>query len=642
MPSVKPSIAARMARTKVLPSAVIKLAPHRRRVEHRQAEVAAQRTAEPEQILQVERLVEAERGLHLGDHLGRGLGRHQQVDRVAGHDVDQAEHDQRDPEQDRDCLDDAAGGENEHPEGSRRDKAMLHRSIMPNLTADGAICPAQIQPNLWAFAFLPDRTLKCCVAAWQSSQQSEVNMHNTAIHPDVVSRANQRRGGLRVFNSLNPERTAHIVVDLQNGFMAPGQVAEIATAREIVPNVNRISAALRDAGGLVVYIQNTFDEVAVATWSTFFEHFCTPGTAPADDRDVQSGCVRPCASGPASRCCRRTSRCRSAASVPSHLALPICMRVLQAARHRHADRHRHRDAGVLRVHRARRDDAELQGVLHRRRQCDVQRRRTQRDAVGNGARVLRCDRYRHDGRNDRTRRRGGRAGLIPSWNHKPPRMDNSMFTRRGFMASAAGAAAIPGLPASAASPQILRIGMTAADLPTTHGIPNNGGEGFRFLGYPAYDFDRQLGLHPHRQAGRRHTGPVHCLACRRDQPVALDLRRPAGREVPRRLGVQRRRGDLEPAADLRRQVAAIRCAGRADRTRHRVDDRQVREGRRQDHRPDNEVSVQLPALSADPHPDRQPDAVGEGRQDLGGVRQGTRPAPGRSRSPRWCSASTPR
>ncbi|MGA8194360.1 MAG: ABC transporter substrate-binding protein, partial [Acetobacteraceae bacterium] len=61
-----------------------------------------------------------------------------------------------------------------------------------------------------------------------------------------------------------------------------------------------------------------------------------------------------------------------------------------------------------------------------------------------------------------------------------------MFTRRGFI-KAAGAAALPGLPATAAVPQILRIGMTAADLPTTHGIPNNGGEGFRFLGYPAYD-----------------------------------------------------------------------------------------------------------------------------------------------------------
>jgi ureidoacrylate peracid hydrolase len=101
-------------------------------------------------------------------------------------------------------------------------------------------------------------------------------MHKSAIHPDVVRRATERRGGLRVFDSLMSKRTAHIVVDLQNGFMAPGQVAEIATAREIVPNVNRISAAVRKAGGLVVYIQNTFDAVAIATWSTFFEHFCSP------------------------------------------------------------------------------------------------------------------------------------------------------------------------------------------------------------------------------------------------------------------------------------------------------------------------------------------------------------------------------
>ncbi len=58
--------------------------------------------------------------------------------------------------------------------------------------------------------------------------------------------------------------------------MAPGQVAEIGTARDIVPNVNRVSDAVRQAGGLVVYIQNTFDEIAVRTWSTFFDHFCSP------------------------------------------------------------------------------------------------------------------------------------------------------------------------------------------------------------------------------------------------------------------------------------------------------------------------------------------------------------------------------
>src|ERR1700736_4167930 len=35
--------------------------------------------------------------------------------------------------------------------------------------------------------------------------------------------------------------------------------------------------------------------------------------------------------------------------------------------------------------------------------------------------------------------------------------------------------------------KVMRVGMTASDIPTTGGIPNNGGEGFRFLGYPAYD-----------------------------------------------------------------------------------------------------------------------------------------------------------
>ena len=71
-------------------------------------------------------------------------------------------------------------------------------------------------------------------------------------------------------------QTAHIVVDLQNGFMGHGQVAEVAMARTIVPDVNRISAALRAAGGIVVYLQHTIDAEAVRTWPVFFEHFCGP------------------------------------------------------------------------------------------------------------------------------------------------------------------------------------------------------------------------------------------------------------------------------------------------------------------------------------------------------------------------------
>ena len=100
-------------------------------------------------------------------------------------------------------------------------------------------------------------------------------MHRSSINPEIVRRVTERRGRLRVFDSLVPARTAHVVVDLQNGFMAPGAVAEIPAARDVVPNVNRVSAALRAAGGLVVYVQNTFDEVAINTWSTFFQHFCS-------------------------------------------------------------------------------------------------------------------------------------------------------------------------------------------------------------------------------------------------------------------------------------------------------------------------------------------------------------------------------
>jgi ureidoacrylate peracid hydrolase len=97
-------------------------------------------------------------------------------------------------------------------------------------------------------------------------------MHKIAIPQAAIDRVLKRREQLHVFADFDPARTAHIVVDLQNGFMAPGQPAEIAAAREIVPDVNRISAALRAAGGLVVYIQNTIDDAAKQAWSNWFTY----------------------------------------------------------------------------------------------------------------------------------------------------------------------------------------------------------------------------------------------------------------------------------------------------------------------------------------------------------------------------------
>jgi peptide/nickel transport system substrate-binding protein len=59
------------------------------------------------------------------------------------------------------------------------------------------------------------------------------------------------------------------------------------------------------------------------------------------------------------------------------------------------------------------------------------------------------------------------------------------------------------LPARGA--EVLRIAMTASDIPTTTGMPNNGFEGMRFLGYPIFEglvlwdltsADRLAGLRP--------------------------------------------------------------------------------------------------------------------------------------------------
>ena len=58
-------------------------------------------------------------------------------------------------------------------------------------------------------------------------------------------------------------------------------------------------------------------------------------------------------------------------------------------------------------------------------------------------------------------------------------------TRAAALALAAALAGAP--PAALAQQKTLRIGMTAADVPTTSGMPNNGFEGMRFLGYPVFE-----------------------------------------------------------------------------------------------------------------------------------------------------------
>jgi ureidoacrylate peracid hydrolase len=53
----------------------------------------------------------------------------------------------------------------------------------------------------------------------------------------------------------------------RTGSWSPSAAVEIPQAREIVPNVNRISAAVRAAGGLNVFIRYLVDDTAIVQWS---------------------------------------------------------------------------------------------------------------------------------------------------------------------------------------------------------------------------------------------------------------------------------------------------------------------------------------------------------------------------------------
>ena len=98
-------------------------------------------------------------------------------------------------------------------------------------------------------------------------------MHKIDIPAEIVARAMRARGRDHIFERIDPARTAHVVVDLQNGFMAEGAPVEVPTAREIVPNVNRICAALRDSGGTNVFLRYTYDPAEPQPWTTRYGEY---------------------------------------------------------------------------------------------------------------------------------------------------------------------------------------------------------------------------------------------------------------------------------------------------------------------------------------------------------------------------------
>jgi len=97
-------------------------------------------------------------------------------------------------------------------------------------------------------------------------------MHDFTMPQWAIDRVIQRRSKLHVYDDLVPQRTALIVVDMQNGFMLPEHTPKaVATALGTVPNINRLAATLRETGGKVFWIKNTIDESNLKDWSVYFD-----------------------------------------------------------------------------------------------------------------------------------------------------------------------------------------------------------------------------------------------------------------------------------------------------------------------------------------------------------------------------------
>ena len=99
-----------------------------------------------------------------------------------------------------------------------------------------------------------------------------MKLQGATISDTIVERVVARRGAEHSFAELDPARTALVVIDLQHAFMneAVGH-AVCPAARDIVPAVNRLAAALRETGGGVFWVRMTHDQRSLDEWSVAHE-----------------------------------------------------------------------------------------------------------------------------------------------------------------------------------------------------------------------------------------------------------------------------------------------------------------------------------------------------------------------------------
>ena len=110
-------------------------------------------------------------------------------------------------------------------------------------------------------------------------------MHRVAIRNEIVERVTARRGRLHLYDSLDPKRTALVVIDMQNAFVAPGAPVEVPAARDVVPTINRLAKELRKRGVAVIWVLHENSD----GWDGFFGVFVKPEAKTAAAKSLSAG-----------------------------------------------------------------------------------------------------------------------------------------------------------------------------------------------------------------------------------------------------------------------------------------------------------------------------------------------------------------
>ena len=99
-------------------------------------------------------------------------------------------------------------------------------------------------------------------------------MHDVEIRPEIINRVMARRNKLHLWDALDPEKTALVVIDMQSTFVAEGSPAEVPKSRDICDNINQLATEARDLGAHVIWVTHAnTGNGSESDWAGFFDNF---------------------------------------------------------------------------------------------------------------------------------------------------------------------------------------------------------------------------------------------------------------------------------------------------------------------------------------------------------------------------------